>query len=201
MFDNGDGVFLGSYITQGIRNMALATPNNITRLIDAGKDIAPTSEWWIDHPTPQEIKDALIAPAINDPGGDGLCIKRLGIPRMMTNSNVGYDVIPSLSSFSGPQDRLLVAWYELQVNEDQSAFDSHMAQAKSDFLTGDWATDFAMIGGGNSYRQHAAMLSLDWIVWDDLDEFETAFAVVLDVLENKKGGDTLLTDRDWETPI
>lgn len=157
---------------------------NITALRSAGWDVPDPSEWWIEHPTAAEIKAALIAPYLNDSGGDGICIKRLMIPHTMTTSNTATDQPYTLMTLeSNPADKAAMAWRAKDISLDDSAFDTKMAAAKVAFLADSLAHPLD------------AILALDWIVWDDADEFETAFAIAENITVTGRGGtDTLATN-------
>ena len=175
----------------------LAAVNNFTRLIAAGKtDVPDPSTFWVGydngdgsfrHPTSAEMKAAIVSPFLNDPGGDGVCTRRL-FTRAMTSSNVDGSLVSALTEGDhGPFEIALQAWYRLEVDEDTASYNTLMATAKSKFLSGDDSV-FKLIGRSNCHVSQAAVLALDAIPWSDMDEFEAAFARVLDVMRADGGG-------------
>ncbi len=168
--------------------MPLTSPNNIEVLDAAGIVVPPASEWWIDHPSVAEIKAALVAPYINDPGGAGVCIRRL-LQRPLTFANVDVNMLASIKSgLNGPLEYALAAWQALEIYSDTSTYNTEMAAAKTRYETED-ISNFTLLTGGNSHKQISAMLSLDQIVWPDMAAFEDAFTYCLHVLENEPAGD------------
>ena len=180
-----------------IGGIALA---NIDIMRSAGHEIPDPNEWWIEHPTTSDLKSNLKAPHLNDPGGQGISTRRFMPNIPLTSSNydnfdynddaAGEQAINGwMESSSYPQQHAMLSWYKLEVDSDTTGFNTLQASAKSMFGTGlqsENAWNESYILYGQFYTDHAwsALLSLDWLVWDDVAEFEAAFARVKSIIDH-----------------
>jgi len=159
---------------------------NIETLRNAGWDVPDPTEWWVPHPTAAEVKAALRTPFLNDPGGAGICTKRIFLPHTLVAGQ--FDTV-QMNAVKGTLNsmhrRALNAWYEKDINANNTNYASSMAQAITAFNT---QLDSKLASPHADYRftsyvaisarmrdELTALCALDWITWPDAAQFESAF--------------------------
>ncbi|WP_146458710.1 hypothetical protein [Rubripirellula tenax] len=201
------GQIHGLFATGDGRTEANAKPlANLRRLSDAGWSIPNPTEWWLKRPDSIQLKQAIIAPALNN--DSGICIKRFWIPRNLEFGNYDPKLLKSVisdSSFNKSTIARLAlrSHFEREVNRDYVASSRAMSDAKLVFnrqideklASGRGFSGFVAASVGTR-DELTAVLGLDWIQWSDEAEFEDAFAKVkalieLNILTCEKGG------RNW----
>jgi len=160
--------------------------HNITTLRSLGWSIPPESEWWNVHPTPDAIKSSIIDPWRNDPGGAGICVKRLWIHRVLVAGEFDAAQMNAINATANSMHRnSLAAHWHYDVRGEAATGDLRMASAKTAFYlqcnaqinNGTRFTSF-LVSSTGTRDVLAAVFALDWINWDTVAEYETAFDLV-----------------------
>ena len=169
--------------------MALSSPNNLTRLTDAGWTIP--SNLYLEHPSSATIKSSLVAPFQND--GGGICSKRAWLAHTLAPGN--YDPVQiniTNGTANSMHRRAVRAWFEKDINGSNANFATYMTEAKTAFNTqcdakiaSNTAFTSFIVASIGARDEIAAILALDWILWDDAAEYEAAFDKVRLLVEKK----------------
>ncbi|TWU19990.1 hypothetical protein [Allorhodopirellula heiligendammensis] len=172
--------------------------NNVAALRAAGHPVPPVDQWWIEHPDAETLTQSLRAPYRQD---ERICVRRLWFPvQILPGENVDDALMQRIvKNPKGPQQLALASHYLAALGEETQA-EELMAEARAEFWIDPWQASIYCYS--RVAKSMAAVLALDWIEWQNAEEFERAFLRVTQMLGKElelteQGGRKFSDDGYW----